>query len=157
MAGTIVENAVCDSCGSKIREGSSFCFNCGETVAPEDAPPPAIVKPDAGLLNGEDPRRAKTVAFNDAEPAPIAIPQGKLDVGRTLPNRLPEDASPRETVLERREEIRQPPPARTRTRVKKAAEVEWVERTSPGWGFIVAVVLLAAFVGFLVFSAIYLR
>ena len=33
MAETATEKAVCVNCGSDVREGTSFCYNCGKPVA----------------------------------------------------------------------------------------------------------------------------
>ena len=33
MAETTVEKATCENCGADVREGTSFCYNCGTPVA----------------------------------------------------------------------------------------------------------------------------
>ena len=35
MAETVLERQVCESCGAEVREGTSFCYNCGKPVTPE--------------------------------------------------------------------------------------------------------------------------
>lgn len=35
MAETLVENRTCGKCGVVVRKGALFCYNCGDTVAPE--------------------------------------------------------------------------------------------------------------------------
>lgn len=41
MAETILERPVCESCGADVREGTSFCYNCGKPVSADavDAAP----------------------------------------------------------------------------------------------------------------------
>jgi hypothetical protein len=41
MSETALEHVVCEHCGADVREGTSFCYNCGKAVAPEMPPPPA--------------------------------------------------------------------------------------------------------------------
>jgi hypothetical protein len=150
MAQTLVEKGICEACGSKVRDGSSFCYNCGESIAVEPAPP-AILKPDPGLLNGEDPRRAMTVAFNDPEPPPVAIPLGTPD------------APPKVEAPRRREAVTEAFPAATamrrppRARTKKAAEVEWVERSSSAAVFVVTAIVLTVLAILMVVAALSLR
>jgi hypothetical protein len=143
VAETLVEKGICEACGSKVREGSAFCYNCGESVDYEP-PPPAILKPDATSLNGADLRDARTVAFKDPEPPPVAIPRGSPDAPREIAQKTEKFPAV----------SRHRPP---RTRVRKQAEVEWVERSSSAVAFIVTAIVLGLLAVLLVTAALYLR
>lgn len=144
MAKTLVEKAVCEACGSDVREGSSFCYNCGEAVI-TGPPPPAILKPDPGLLNGRGARATDKLVFDDPEPAPIEAPRERLE----KPPPVSADAEKLRTAsaLKRK----------TRVRSKKTSEVEWVEPSTSSVGFIITAVLLAVFAGLMLLAAMYLR
>jgi hypothetical protein len=143
MAETLVEKEICEACGTEIRGGSSFCFNCGESVVFEQ-PPPAILKPDVGLSNGRDTRDAKTVAFNDPEPPPVTIPRGSPVA--------PPDPPAKTEIFPAATPRRQP-----RTRARKVPEVEWVERSSSSVGFIVTAIILSLLAVLMVVAALSLR
>ena len=144
MAKVQVKKKACDSCGSEIRDGSTFCFNCGESVVVEPLPP-AILKPDSGLFNGTN-SGAKTERLpREPEPPPVSPPispleepvkkdEGQKAAGPALPT------------------VRVP-----RTRIQKRTEVEWVERSNSPLSFLAAAVILTVVAGLLVMAAIYLR
>ncbi len=75
MAGTITEKATCTKCGVDVRDGTTFCYNCGSTVAKlpvtesdESNGHAAIPKPDAATLaepvkvDGDDARKLSSAA-----------------------------------------------------------------------------------------------
>ncbi len=146
MAETLVEKQVCDACGSEVRGGSSFCYNCGESLVEEPAPP-AILKPDSVQLNGRDIRNAKTEAFREPEPPPVAIPRGS-------PHSPPKPAAKTETFPAAAAE---PARRQPRTRAKKVVEIEWAERTSSSIGFVIAAIAFAVLAVVLVIAALALR
>lgn len=37
MAETVLTTAVCDACGSEVRDESLFCYNCGERVRADES------------------------------------------------------------------------------------------------------------------------
>lgn len=150
MAETLVDKEICESCGTEVRGGSSFCYSCGESIIAEPAPP-AILRPDPDLLNGGDKRGAATVAFSEPEPPPVAIPRGSLDSEPSRPTAAKTERFPAAGAAP--EPRRQKP----RTRIKKAAEVEWVERSSSSIGFILAAVIFAVLAVLMVVAALYLR
>ena len=142
MAETLVEAAICDACGTEVRGGSAFCFNCGESVVEEPAPP-AILKPDQGLSGG---RSTEADEYREPEPPPVAIPRDSLG--------SPRDAAPK---TEKFPAAAQPTRQLPRKRVKKIAEVEWVERPSSSAAFIVTAVVLSLLAGLMIAIALYLR
>ncbi len=149
MAETLVEKGICVSCGSEVRGGSAFCFNCGESVTPEP-PPPAIIKPPAGTLNGRDRRNDKTLEFQEPEPPPVAVPVMPLE------SPPPPEAPVTEVEPERKQTF---PAARRepRRRTIKTVEVEWVERPPSVGRFLIAAILIALMVAGLIGAAAYLR
>ena len=147
MAETLVEKCICVSCGSEVRGGSAFCYNCGESVVPEP-PPPAILKPPAGTLNGRV--NDKTLEFHEPELPPVAVPVMPLE---TPPS---PDAPVTELEPERKHTfpaVRREP----RRRTIKTVEVEWVERPPTVTRFLVAAILIAMLVAGLIAAAAYLR
>lgn len=150
MPGTLVDKSICESCGSKVRDGSAFCFNCGEAVRVEPPPPP-IIKPPTGTLNGSS--NEKTLAFSQMEPAPVLMPEGEpLPVISEAPAPQTEAPAPKTEVPAAR-------PRRTRVIKKTSApvEVEWVERSGSSFGYIIGSIVFALIaIGFLV-VAMYLR
>ncbi len=45
MAETTTEKAVCDKCKAEVREGTTFCYNCGAQVAAPEAAKPLVETP----------------------------------------------------------------------------------------------------------------
>ncbi len=145
MPGTLVEKAACETCGTEVRENSTFCYNCGESVVEPPAPP--ILKPDTGTLNGGDSTGAKTLTFADPEPAPIAMPESTSSEGFGSQPGPPASGVP--TAFPRRK--------RPVKKVAPPVEVEWVEHSGSSVLFIVGSVVVAlAAIGLLVLAA-YLR
>jgi hypothetical protein len=149
MAETLVENGICVSCGSAVRQDSSFCFNCGESLIPEPLPP-AILKPPTGTLNGRDFRSDKTLEFHEPEPPPVTVPVLPLEAP-PAPDVTVSTAGPAspQTFPAARREIRR--------HSKKTVEVEWVERPPSVASFLIAAVVIALMVAGLIVAAAYLR
>ena len=152
MAETLVEKGICASCGSALRDGSVYCYNCGGSVLPEPLPP-AILKPPTGTQNGRDQNNA--LEFHDPEPPPVTVPVMPLEV--PPPAVEPEDK--RTFPEEVAEGKRTFPAARRepRRREKRTVEVEWVERQPRAIGFLVAAIVTALIVAGLIVAAAYLR
>lgn len=149
MAETLVEKDACVECGTVVREGSAFCYNCGEALKTEQAPPP-IVKPPTGTLNGRDQKNDKNLELLDPEPPPVALPQLPLDLPRPSDPGEPEHKPLSKVQFPAaRREIRKGP--------KKTIEIEWVERRPTVVRFIVAAILTALMVAGLILAAAYLR
>lgn len=128
---------VCQECGVDVREGSAFCYNCGESVVQEPAPP-AILRPDPELLKPGEGKRAA-----DATPASEAPAEGQEARDKAPAKR---EAFPAAT-RERR---------KTRPRMRKVPEVEWVESTSWSMGFLIAAIVLTLIAAILAAAALYL-
>ena len=145
MAETLIEKGICGACGTSVRDGSSFCFNCGESIVASEPPPPAIRKPSSGFSNGRNPRTSEPVAFPDSEPAPVVRPRASLEHI---------SAPPHEPEAARRTDVIRP---RERTRIKRTVEVEWVERSSSSARFVITAIIFAMIAGALLAAALYLK
>lgn len=162
MPETFVEKAVCEACGKKVRDGSAFCFNCGESVIPEPPPPP-IIRPPAGTLNGRKRKKgAKTAELFEPELAPIVMPEGKPVMEE--PAKTDEIVSvpapdPEPVVAASPTRVDRPNQRRTRLtkKVLEPVEVEWVENSGSSVLYIVGSVILAILAVLLVMAAMYLR
>jgi hypothetical protein len=56
MSETVLQTAVCDSCGAEVRDESLFCYNCGERVSQEIAvSEPLPEKPEVLVRPGSRP------------------------------------------------------------------------------------------------------
>ncbi len=144
MPGTLVEKETCGSCGTEVRDGSVFCYNCGETVVTE-APPPPILKPATGSLNGSSSKNAKTLAFSDPEPTPILMPD--------RPPVIAEELSEKKTTMPG-ERVRRSRPVK---KTQVPAEVEWVENSGSSWLFILGSVIFALIAAGFLAAAMYLK
>lgn len=61
MAETVVEKQTCEKCGADVREGTTFCYNCGAAVTAEEAAePPAEVSANGSEKNAVKRSRAAT-------------------------------------------------------------------------------------------------
>jgi hypothetical protein len=150
MAEVLVEKGICEACGAGIREGSAFCFSCGESVIVEP-PPPAILKPDPRTLNGGDARAARTVEFSEPEPPPVMVPTERLEHVSAVPNKTqsPEPAKDLRTAAAVRREAG--------PRKVKTVEVEWVERPPSILRFLIVSFIFALLTAGLIVAAYYLR
>ena len=141
MAEILTEKGICDACGSEVREGSSFCFSCGKSVAVEQPPPPirkpatsSLDLPNGNLKNGD---------LSELEPPPVPAPYFEPIV----PAAGPPSARPSTTA-------RRPP---VRNRKAKTVEVEWVRQEPSAALFLIFSLLLAAIAAGLIVAAVYLR
>lgn len=145
MSGSVLEKVLCSSCGIEVRDGSVFCFNCGESVVAEPPPPP-IIKPATGTLNDRWSNNDRVRPDQEPEPAAVAMPFN-------------------DPIVEKREEDRVngniAPATGSRTRLvrKKTGpvEFEWVEPSGASIGYLVGVLIVAIFGAVLLALALYLR
>ncbi|HSI87948.1 MAG TPA: zinc ribbon domain-containing protein [Pyrinomonadaceae bacterium] len=142
MAGTAVSELECGKCGVEVREGSTFCYNCGEKV------------PSA---NGDSPAAATNASGGLKMPA---IPKPS-DVPPPVP-RVESKADPLATKLDEAQLKPAPPapPAKQRRRTPRPeprmVEVVWEERQQ-SWGFIIGAAVLVFLSLIFVILAFYLR
>src|SRR5438045_2846396 len=58
MAETIIDRAVCESCGADVRDGTTFCYNCGKSVNAEASEPPEAVHTSNGSSTSTEAQAA---------------------------------------------------------------------------------------------------
>jgi hypothetical protein len=143
MAEILIEKAACVSCGAAVRDGSAFCFNCGESLVPEPPPPP-ILKPTAAVVR--DPLREEISQDIDSEPPPVMQPAGGLELPKSKFEKSVQavkrpSGKARRTVLDK----------------KKPSEIEWVERPLGTARLLISALILALIGAGLVAAAYYLR
>ena len=164
MAENVIEKAACTSCGTEVREGSSFCYSCGEPVSGK--PLKAKSKRSRkGSKNGrsvketnrlaEEPEKAivqetqvdEQPVENHAEP--IAVEEPVIEDKHALAESVVEDSSRLRSAASMRR--------RTRTFERKPVEIMWVEREKPSLTFIIVSLIIVGFAAVLLALALYLK
>jgi len=148
MAEILTEKGICDACGSRVREGSAFCYSCGDSVVVEPEPPP-ILKPNTGTLEGTRNGGYKTIAFSEPEPPPVPVPVS--DPIAPASNK----PSVRRTSVDLATNVTKRRAAKPDKR--KAAELEWVQHEPSAARFLITTFLLAGIAAGLVAAAFYLK
>ena len=150
MAEVLVGKDICESCGADVREGSSFCFSCGESLLVEPLPP-AILKPDPRTLNGGDHKNPKPVEFSEPEPPPVMVPTERLEHISAVPKNS--------QSLKSAKDLRTAAAVRREAGLAKTknVEVEWVERDPSTLLFLVTSILFTLIAAGLIAAAYYLR
>ena len=67
MIETATEKVVCEKCGADVREGTSFCYNCGSQVAVDPLVEPAISEPESAVVETPKPTNAEKFARSAEE------------------------------------------------------------------------------------------
>lgn len=159
-----MEKTVCVSCGTEVREGSSFCYSCGELISGK--PTKAKKRSRKASKNG---RPVKETNRLDAEGPEQAIEQEEQLVEQpveilTYPIPVEEPVIEDKTVLaesvvEDSAKLRSAASMRRRTRTfeRKPVEVMWVEREKPNLTFIIVSLLIVGFAAGLLVFALYLK
>jgi hypothetical protein len=136
---TEIVQKVCRNCGAEVRHGSLFCYGCGKSVT-----------------KGHDSEDSENLP---AIPMPGSVPQTALPdrgVGvskesERLPTPMPTAAtSPRSGDPARRQ-------SRSKRVKRSREEITWADPEGPGWGFILASVLVIFITGLLIVVAMLLR
>lgn len=143
MAGTVVKNEVCRSCGVEVRETSSFCYACGETVSA--VPDPDVIAADTQILSGN--------GSLEALPIEIEAPQFSEEP-------IKEEIST-DTLRgnENKKEFRSAASVRRKAKAynRKPVEIAWVQRERSPRAFIIVSILLIVFAAVLLALALYLK
>jgi uncharacterized Zn finger protein (UPF0148 family) len=130
MAETATEKVACENCGSDVRDGTTFCYNCGKPVivAAEDA------SPEAHTSNGSAP-------VSDEAKAALDDLANKLKV---------EDVTQEDKLAQAAAERKQ---ARVRAR---RDEVVWEapDQAASPW-FVAFTLIIVVLTGLVVFAALY--
>lgn len=144
MAKAILEKEHCASCGVDVREGSQFCYNCGEAIDLEP-PPPAILKPEFPVaLPADRPSGRRSLkGSKQAGTRPRNEEPGAIEAGPGLPE-----------IRKRSFDAR--PPVRTRRKEKVA--FEWVEPSrSPSVRLLLTAAVLSVLGGLMLLAALMLK
>jgi hypothetical protein len=124
MTEATLEKAVCDSCGADVREGTQFCYNCGQSVAPPAVEERKAEENGSGELAPSEPT-TRTVdpeaILSESEPLSTAISPES------------EEAKSEVAVVKRR---------RARVKARKKKEIVW-EPVDEGPSIILIAVTLA--------------
>ena len=140
MAETVVEKSVCGSCGVSVRDSSSFCYSCGESVSvPHD-----LENSDPTQNNGRVVEKSDSIALDD----PIIAEEPIADEKSAEPEPEADD----KTRLRSAASMRR----RAKAYYRKPVEVVWVERERPS-AFIVVSIVLVVFAAVLLALAMYLK
>ncbi|MEO7672635.1 MAG: zinc ribbon domain-containing protein [Pyrinomonadaceae bacterium] len=141
MAGAVVEKGVCRSCGVPVRETSSFCYACGESVLmARDVDIEAVDNSHNGGSIDEDATLLIREADVTAKPLEVEI----------SPDALPAESKP---------ELRSAASVRRKAKAynRKPVEIVWAERERSPTAFIVVSILLVIFAGVLLGLALYMK
>lgn len=144
MPKVAVEILVCEACGAAVREGSAFCYSCGESVSGLNLAEVATQAEDARDVPDD-------VGMSNAEP---------IDRRRTKLNDLNiETERSGNPLIEKRSRLQSTSALRKRTKIvkRKPVEVIWVEREKPSPMFVIISIVLTLFAGVLMFLAFYIR
>ncbi len=141
MAETIIENQICNSCGTDTRKGALFCYHCGGSVAPEIAVPKTdkIGEENQDLIKEGIVKTGKKISRNklknrtENESAPL---KEIVEKPISKPADQPEKALKSAASLRKKSKLIQ----------KKKVEIIWEEHeNAPNARFILATVLLTLF------------
>ena len=144
MPETVTESLICNVCDTEIRDGSVFCYNCGETVS--DTQIEEDIVPEINDVPVSDSELKEAAIDNDMRAAfeeadEIERDTEELSV-KAKPDKLRSAASLRK---------------RARAYKRRPAEFVWDKRSGPSQAFIVVTLVLTIFTGVLLFLAFILK
>ena len=147
MAETVVENLICEACGSEIRDASAFCFNCGESILDESD---EFIESDPSESDAANARLDEKMseAWKDDD----SVVTAEDSIGET------EDDG-ENSVAERRTKLRTAASLRKRAKAlkRRPVRVVWEEPAQPSRLFMVVSIGLTLFAAAMLFLALYLK
>jgi len=146
MAETLVENKICNACGSEVRLNALFCYHCGGSVAPEAV----VALKDKESVGDTRFRENISEEKNGDNFSPIEI----TTVEETTDNPAPKSNLPEEPKLKSAAAMRR----KSKNLQPKRVEIIWEEHANApnGW-FILAAILLTVFAAGILYLALILR
>ncbi len=153
MAEKDPDRSVCAACGAEIREGSAFCYNCGETLE-EIHPvpkPEAVEQPPPAKTSGKGKQKRSQRIETSKLPA-FAKPEESLPTVQEMPAALTVKAEPSKELRSAADIRRRP-----KKTVLPPKEIIWEERTDTGKGFVIGGIVLLSLAAILMYFAFYLR
>ncbi len=145
MAGTVVKKEVCRSCGVEVRETSSFCYACGETILA--AVEPDIVSADTQILSGNGS------LDQEAQPIEIEVTQASDEPAAEVISGKALQANEDNTKIRSAASFRRKAKAYNR----KPVEIAWVQRERSPKAFVIVSIVLTVFAAVLLALALYLK
>jgi len=137
---TLVENKICNACGSKVRPNALFCYHCGGSLAPE-----VIAVKDVKAVSDAQFRGNAVEEKNGDKSAPIE----RTTLVETADKPIPKPSLLEEPKLKSAAAMRR----KSKNLQPKRVEIIWEEyENAPNVWFILAAILLALFA----FGALYL-
>lgn len=144
-AGTVAEKAVCESCGAGVRDASSFCYNCGESIP---ATPGSVISGMSAL--------AASINGLTTEKAPSSDIDVLVSADEPIEGKIVADTEP---LIDERTNVQSAASLRRRAKAynRKPVEIVWVERQGSSTAFIVVSIVLVVFTAVLLAFAMYLK
>lgn len=167
MANIIVENQVCAACGTDVRSGSLFCYNCGKSVE---------LTPEAEII--DETESASQIQFTEnndengnessalkPEEIKAATDTNNLDNGKEekvfeKSIEFVEEIKDKKTGIHEQAKLKSAASLRRKSKViqRKKVEVVWEEHESaPNVWFVVVAVILTVLVAGTIYLAMRLR
>ena len=146
MAETLVENQVCNHCGADVRPTALFCYNCGNSVAPETV----IALKDKESVGEARLRRIIAEGKNGDKNVQIK----RIIAEEAVDKSITQSSVQTETNLKSAAAMRR----KSKTIQPKRIEVFWEEHENApnGWFILVAILLTLTAAGIL-YLAMYLK
>lgn len=151
MAETIVENQICNGCGTDIRKGALFCYHCGGSLAPEIAAPKADKIDDENQVlakenNAENGNKVSSTKLEDKSKIEL------LSLNEIIEKPIPKSEVQPEKILKSAASLRK----KSKIVSNKKVEIIWEEHeTAPNFWFVLAAILLTLFAAVVMWIALY--
>lgn len=151
MAETIVENQICNACGTDVRKGALFCYHCGGSVTPNIFSPKVNNVVDenqvsAGENNTENGKKISRTELKSKLKNETVFVEEIADKSMSKPEIQPE------TKLKSAASLRK----KSKPFQKKKVEIIWEEyENAPNMWFVLAAVLLTIFAVGIMWLALY--
>lgn len=167
MANIIVENQVCDACGTDVRSGSLFCYHCGESVEPMLEAETIREKNNVTHINfgaissknGSDWTESKTEEI-EIEPHRVILENAAEENVSEKPVEVVEKIKIENTGLRKQPELKSAASLRRKSKVlpRKKVEIVWEEHeNAPNGWFIIVALICAGLAAAVIYLAMYLR
>lgn len=146
MAETKVKTQICKTCDADIRQGALFCYNCGNSVAPD------IVVVQKSNSDGKDKILKKEIVAENGNGISQKISKNKAEVKDE--NLISNTEVQPDKNLKSAASLRK----KTKSIQKKKVEIVWEEHeNAPNGWFITATIVLAIFAFLIFWLAFYFR
>ncbi len=148
MAETIVENQICNACGTDIRKGALFCYYCGGSIAPE------IAAPKADKIDEENQVLAKENNAENGNKLNNKPENESASLKKFTEKPIPKPEIQPEKNLKSAASLRK----KTKIVPKKKVEIIWEEHeNAPNGWFIAAAIFLTLFAAGILYLAMLLK